>query len=114
MTSNSPHSRSTILRPKMPELDTIRGIAILGVFLYHSLYAQPNLARWAQPIRLFLTATWPGRFGVNLFFVLSGFLITGILVDSQPRQGYYTRFYKRRALRILPAYLALVVVLALT
>jgi peptidoglycan/LPS O-acetylase OafA/YrhL len=52
--------------------------------------------------------------GVNLFFVLSGFLITGILVDSQSQPRYYIRFYKRRALRILPVYFVMVIILALT
>ena len=105
---------STILRPRMPELDSVRGLAILGVFLYHTLYAQPDLSRWSTPYRLFLTATWPGHFGVSLFFVLSGFLITGILVDGRCKRQYFARFYKRRALRILPAYFAVAALLAVT
>src|SRR5262249_15556939 len=103
-----------ILRAQMPELDTLRGVAILAVFLYHGLYVQPGLAEWNKPWRLALTAAWPGRLGVNLFFVLSGFLISGILLESATRPDYYTRFYKRRALRILPAYLAVLGILALT
>jgi peptidoglycan/LPS O-acetylase OafA/YrhL len=88
----------------MPELDSIRGIAILGVLLYHGLYWGIDLARFSPLKRLVLTATWTGRLGVELFFVLSGFLITGILLDSRTREGYYRRFYVRRALRILPVY----------
>lgn len=114
MISNSPDAAGTILRPKMPELDTIRGLAILGVFAYHALYRHSDPANWPRASRLFLTATWPGQMGVNLFFVLSGFLITGILVDTQFRPGYYVRFYKRRALRILPIYFVMVFILALT
>jgi peptidoglycan/LPS O-acetylase OafA/YrhL len=64
--------------------------------------------------RLFVEMTRFGWLGVNLFFVLSGFLITGILVESKQRTDYYRRFYIRRALRILPAFYAVLFVLALT
>ena len=90
----------------MPELDTIRGLAILGVLLYHGFYWARDVNLYTPAQRLFLKLMSPGQFGVNLFFVLSGFLITGILVDSRNRQDYYKRFYVRRALRILPAYYA--------
>ena len=93
-----------LIRARMPELDTIRGLAILGVLLYHGFYWVRDLSLYAPWQRHFFTLMAPGQFGVNLFFVLSGFLITGILFDSRNRQDYYQRFYFRRALRILPAY----------
>ncbi|MFZ0820071.1 MAG: acyltransferase [Candidatus Acidiferrales bacterium] len=101
-----------ILRPVMPELDTIRGLAILGVLFYHEFYnraAIVALPHWQQTLALF---AWPGRLGVNLFFVLSGFLITGILLEARGEKSYYKRFYIRRALRILPAYTAVLLILA--
>jgi peptidoglycan/LPS O-acetylase OafA/YrhL len=100
-----------LLRPVMPELDTLRGVAILGVLFLHGFfwpYSGLHFGRWG---RLWLNITQPGWLGVNLFFVLSGFLITGILLDSAARPDYYRRFYTRRALRILPAYYALLIVL---
>ena len=103
-----------LLRPVMPELDTLRGLAILMVILYHGLYWNVDLPRYHGVLRVFLTAMWAGRLGVNLFFVLSGFLITGILIESRDRSDYYKRFYVRRALRILPAYLVILVILAAT
>jgi peptidoglycan/LPS O-acetylase OafA/YrhL len=97
----------------MPELDFIRGVAILGVVVYHAFYVEMGSDAYPHWQRLFLNATWAGRLGVNLFFVLSGFLITGILLDSKQRPDYYKRFYVRRSLRILPAYLLLLGILAL-
>jgi peptidoglycan/LPS O-acetylase OafA/YrhL len=100
-----------LLRSVMPELDIIRGIAVLGVLFYHGLYAGIDLTPFAPAARLLLSTMWVGRLGVNLFFVLSGFLITGLLVDSKQRPDYYSRFYIRRALRILPAYLLTILLL---
>jgi peptidoglycan/LPS O-acetylase OafA/YrhL len=102
-----------LIRPFMPELDTLRGIAVIGVVLLHGFswqYSGMSFSPWA---RRFMAATQPGWMGVNLFFVLSGFLITGILLDSKTRPNFYRRFYTRRALRILPAYYALLIVLLL-
>ena len=93
-----------VLRDRMPELDTIRGMAIAGVVLYHLFYWTRDLTLYPAWQRHFFSLMAPGQFGVNLFFVLSGFLITGILLDSKSRPDYYARFYYRRALRILPAY----------
>ena len=95
----------------MPELDSLRGVAILAVVFYHGLYWSAvdvplrGLASW---LRLLSRAGWTG---VNLFFVLSGFLITGILLDTRDRPDFYRRFYARRALRILPACYATLAIL---
>jgi peptidoglycan/LPS O-acetylase OafA/YrhL len=102
-----------VLRAKMPELDVIRGIASLAVLFYHGLYYARDFAPFTVTQRRILFAFSPGQFGVNLFFVLSGFLITGLLLDSRTRPDYYRRFYVRRALRILPAYYAILLVLVL-
>jgi len=109
-----PLSERPILRPVMPELDSVRGIAIVAVLLYHGLYWHVNLAAFPRWQGILLSGFWLGRLGVNLFFVLSGFLITGLLIDSKSRLDYYRRFYVRRALRILPAYVALLGILAVT
>lgn len=102
-----------LVRPVMPELDSLRGIAILGVLFTHGFAWQYGVANFQGVTRLWLLATEQGGLGVNLFFVLSGFLITGILLNARTKPGYYRRFYTRRALRILPAYYALLIVLLL-
>ncbi len=95
----------------MPELDAVRGVAIVGVLLYHGLYWGMDLSQFSSFERTVLTGMWLGRLGVSLFFVLSGFLITGILIDSRHQSTYYSRFYIRRALRILPAYFLTIMIL---
>jgi peptidoglycan/LPS O-acetylase OafA/YrhL len=95
-----------ILRPVMPELHSLRGLACLAVLFFHGFWCY--LPR--GPLH---TLTAGGHYGVNLFFVLSGFLITGILLDSKQRQDYFVRFYKRRVLRILPANYMMIGLLAM-
>ncbi len=112
-TAASAHPAAGILRPFMPELDTLRGIAVFGVLLLHAFFWKYAGVSFGHSARVFLNLTQPGGLGVNLFFVLSGFLITGILLDSKDRPHYYRRFYTRRALRILPAYYALLILLLL-
>ncbi|HLM82161.1 MAG TPA: acyltransferase [Terriglobales bacterium] len=101
-----------LLRRKMPELDTLRGVAILAVVFYHG-FSQCDTTGLPGIVRAVFAATRLGWLGVNLFFVLSGFLITGILLDSKGTPRYYKSFYVRRALRILPAYLLLLLLLLL-
>jgi peptidoglycan/LPS O-acetylase OafA/YrhL len=100
-----------LIRPVMPELDMIRGLAILGVLIYHSFYWDIDVAAFPPHERLILTLAGLGRLGVDLFFVLSGFLITGILMHARNQPTYYKKFYVRRALRIFPAYLLIIFVL---
>jgi peptidoglycan/LPS O-acetylase OafA/YrhL len=88
--------RGGIQIPKyIPQFDGLRGIAILAVLLAHLTYL--NSIRFASIFQY-------GRTGVDLFFVLSGFLITGILLDTKALPGYFKNFYARRALRIWPLY----------
>ncbi|UCE07284.1 MAG: acyltransferase, partial [bacterium] len=84
-------------------LDGIRGIAILLVLLWHYIACQAetdNGSLLAYFTRL-LALTWSG---VDLFFVLSGFLIIGILLDAKGSELYFKTFYIRRACRIIPLY----------
>ena len=101
-----------LIQRHMPELDFLRGCAILAVLFYHGLYWSFGSSQ--NPLlNALVKATVGGWLGVNLFFVLSGFLITGILIDTKGRPDYYRRFYLRRVLRILPAYVAMLVLLLL-
>ncbi len=102
----------SILRSKMPELDSVRGVAILSVIFYHGFFWSNDPGGLFGLAHIFVRLTGFGWLGVHLFFVLSGFLITGILEDSKNDDGYFRKFYIRRALRILPAFYGLLVVLA--
>lgn len=88
----------------IPALDGVRGTAILMVMLFHMGMVPPvgHLAQAWQQITL------QGGLGVDVFFVLSGFLITGILLDSRDSPNYFRNFYGRRVLRIFPLYYAVV------
>jgi peptidoglycan/LPS O-acetylase OafA/YrhL len=100
-----------LLRPTMYELNSLRGLACLAVLFFHGFwwYIPESATGAGWWLRL---ATQGGYRGVNLFFVLSGLLITNILVKSRSRPDYFTTFYTRRALRILPAYYMVLALLA--
>jgi peptidoglycan/LPS O-acetylase OafA/YrhL len=97
-------SSASVFKGHVPALDGVRGLAILMVMLSHFLLPQ----FWADPKAY--TLAQGGWLGVDLFFVLSGFLITGILLDARTRENYWWRFYRRRLLRIFPLYYFVVVV----
>ena len=95
--------RNPRLTGRILELDGVRGLAILLVLIWHYLAELQSVvpgswqANWLATLRL----TWSG---VDLFFVLSGFLIGGILYDAKDSPSYYRSFYGRRIYRILPLY----------
>lgn len=86
----------------IPALDGIRGVAIILVLLVH--FIPPVAMQWRPAewfMKIFSTGGW---IGVDLFFVLSGFLITGILLKTKSQPDYFRNFYVRRTLRIAPVY----------
>ena len=90
------------LRGHVPALDGLRGLAVLLVLIFHIAQSEPAPA--VGIARAICQATRLGQTGVDLFFVLSGFLITGILHDTKASPRYFLNFYGRRTLRIFPLY----------
>lgn len=97
-------------RGTIPALDGVRGLAILFVMVFHYYHVDTDVQGldW-----LALKLSRVGWCGVDLFFVLSGFLITGILWDARGSTHYFARFYARRTLRIFPLYYGFLTVLLL-
>ncbi|OGV64982.1 MAG: hypothetical protein A3K19_16415 [Lentisphaerae bacterium RIFOXYB12_FULL_65_16] len=95
----------------IPALDGLRGIAIILVLIVHffheEFFVQTGSHLIIGPVLTKLALI--GTDGVELFFVLSGFLITGILLDSRDDAHYFRNFYMRRVLRIFPLYYATLV-----
>lgn len=95
--------RNPRLVGRITELDGLRGLAIFLVLIEHYVWDSVHIAHvdWRS------YALFPFRFawsGVDLFFVLSGFLIGGILIDAKSASNYYSTFYLRRVHRIFPLY----------
>src|SRR5688500_2691132 len=84
-------------RKRWTGIDGLRGTAILGVLVCHYSSLLPQHLPWVGV----LVQGWAG---VDLFFVISGFLITGILFDAKGTPSYFRNFYARRTLRIFPLY----------
>ncbi len=105
MPDNS-HAPAEYSVPKyMPAIDGLRAFAVLAVLIVH--FPWMPAPRHVLLDRLHLQPlTQYGWVGVDLFFVISGFLITGILLDSKQSSHYFRNFYARRALRIWPLYYA--------
>ncbi len=95
----------------IPALTGMRGVAVLLVLIQHIwLSAHYENAYWGNLLRS-SEALW---IGVDLFFALSGFLITGVLLRSISAPSYYRTFYTRRCLRIVPLYFVIIAALFLT
>lgn len=97
-----PDASPPALRGHIPALDAVRGLAIVLVTAFR--FREGPEGDW--PARISGQLLDYGHFGVDLFFVLSGFLITGILYDAKGQAGYFRHFYLRRTLRIFPLYYA--------
>lgn len=92
---------------RVRELDGLRGIACLLVVLWHCVIgASPPFREFIGPT-LSAAAILLMVGGVDLFFVLSGFLIGGILLDHRSAENFFSAFWRRRAGRILPVYVLL-------
>jgi peptidoglycan/LPS O-acetylase OafA/YrhL len=97
--STSPRDYLSI-RGHVAALDGMRGLAI-SLVLFHHLWPWEWSTTVSKALSKVSAISW---FGVDLFFVLSGFLITGILLDQRSRPKYFVNFLARRTLRIFPAY----------
>lgn len=108
--------RATVAAPSisgkhLPALDGVRALAILAVLVFHFFQHRPPPGSAMEGLLRKLANLGSG--GVDLFFVLSGFLITGILLDAKGRTHALRNFYMRRVLRIFPLYYGFLVVLYL-
>ena len=104
-----PYGKEELLQPaRIRELDGLRGVAITLVIALH-VAIRPFLHAWTEllgkPIARLLDMSWCG---VDIFFVLSGFLIGRIILDYSASRNFYSAFYARRAARILPLYVLIV------
>ena len=98
--------RQVSLPANLPELDGLRAIAVLLVFLDH--FGLMGDSGWEHIVGNFFAS---GYIGVDLFFVLSGFLITRILFQAKGSANYFKTFYARRVLRIFPLYYSILILL---
>lgn len=89
------------------ELDGVRGIAALMVMFFHFFFRLETNDAFFLTVRKF---SYFGETGVSMFFVLSGFLITRILINTRQSERFFYHFYLRRSLRIFPLYYLFLVV----
>jgi len=108
MLVGDPTSSQSRSLPHITALDGLRGLAILWVVLHHAgAVARDRDSFGGTVLSNFSGMGWVG---VDLFFVLSGFLISSILIRSYGRKGWLKNFIARRALRVLPLYFVVIFV----
>lgn len=109
--SNKNHIAAQQVPGHLIALEGLRGIAILMIMLRH--FYNEEIIRDGYPIigPIMTKLAIAGNYGVELFFVISGFLITNILLDSKNGPNYFRNFYMRRILRIFPLYYAVLFVI---
>ena len=93
-----------VLGTRIPGIEMLRAVAIIAVLLQNR--SSPEFATQGLFARLWSMISGTGWSGVQLFFVISGFLITGILLDKADQPRVLKNFYMRRVLRIFPVYFA--------
>ena len=103
---------------RIKSLDGLRGVAVISVVAFHYINNQiPDgswlITKFGKPALILQKITYFGWAGVNLFFILSGFLIGNILLRNKKSPGYFKTFYIRRFCRIVPAYYLLLVIFLL-
>src|SRR5258708_40185625 len=91
-----------ILERRIPELDGLRGMGIL-LFMVGHYFSVPGVGSVSLLNGYWFRLGWTG---VDLFCVLSGFLIGGILLEARGSSNYFKTFYARRFFRIIPLYYA--------
>ena len=102
------HSKAPKLSHKrLTSLDGLRGIAVLSVVAFHTLRVTGHESLFGHVLNRVQESAWAG---VDLFFVLSGFLITGILLDTRTSPSYFKTFFIRRFFRIFPLYYAVLAI----
>ena len=112
MQKDDKYSSANVKSTYLPSLDGIRGIAIISVIFCHATVFGPGEVY--REYEIFGSIFYAGWSGVDLFFVLSGFLITGILLDHRQSRYYFKSFYIRRILRIFPVYYFALIVIVIT
>ncbi|MBD2766413.1 acyltransferase [Hymenobacter sp. BT664] len=108
---HSVSAKASVSRIFFPNLDGLRFLAFFGVFLFHSFYTNSESIKSSLLYHIPYAITRVGYLGVNFFFVLSGFLITYLLLSERHVYGkiHVIAFYLRRILRIWPLYYVVVV-----
>jgi peptidoglycan/LPS O-acetylase OafA/YrhL len=101
------------LKEGIPQLDGLRGMAIIMVLFYHCQFNTEIPLMELSPIfgPIITKILLSGFIGVDLFFVLSGFLITRILISTKDSPQYLLKFYGRRFLRIFPLYYGVLILI---